>query len=84
MLLDRSTATLTGVSAMNSPATPAGSPKRRRTRCAVTHTVATPSAIWGKSTAHSRKPRSFTLATWIQSASGGLSTETNPAGSNDA
>jgi len=29
------------------------------------------------------RPKSFALATWIHSASGGLSTETKPAGSNE-
>jgi hypothetical protein len=81
-LLDRSTATVTGVSARNSAASnAAGAPKRRRTRWKSNATAATPSSAWGTSTLRPWKPNSLTLATWTHIAIGGLSTETKPAGS---
>ena len=85
MLLERSMATLTGVSARKKAASrPAGAPKRRRTRWKRIPTAATPSSTWGSKRASPLKPRTLTLATWIHSATGGLSTETKPAGSNAA
>ena len=84
VLPERSTATAIGVTARKRPASaPAHGPQCRRTRCDTIASAATPSSTWGSSTARGRKPKSFALATWIHSASGGLSTETKPAGSNE-
>ncbi len=43
----------------------------------------TPSTTWGTSTLRPLKPNSLALTTWIQSATGGLSNDTKPAGSKE-
>ena len=85
MLFVRFTATNTGVMAISSAASSAGAAlKVRRTRWNTMATVATPASACGNSSASGRKPKSFTDATCSHRASGGLSTEMKPTGSNDA
>ncbi len=43
--------------------------------------MSTPSTTWGRTTAHTWKPKMRRDRAWIQSAPGSLSTETVPHGS---
>ena len=84
MLFERSMATLTGVIARKSAASkPASGPKRLRIRQYRSQTEPMPSSTCGSKMLAGRKPKSLTLATWIHSATGGLSTERKPAGSKE-
>src|SRR4051794_17805089 len=79
VLLERSTATASGVNAKNRAASkPAATPKYRRTSAQRSATDQIPSASWGSNTLTVPKPNSSALAASSQNATGGLSSEMNP------
>jgi hypothetical protein len=83
--LSRLIAAVIGVNANSAAASNAvpGPARRRTTRCS-TNTAATPSTAWTSAIAQGWKPNTVTPSVCVQNASGGLSTETTPAGSKPA
>ena len=82
-MFERSTATAIGVQARNSEAKrPAAVPNTRRTRWYSTRIDAKPSRACGSKTLDALKPKSSALRVWAQKATGGLSSDTKPAGWN--
>ena len=84
-LLERATATATGIVAKANPArTPAARPQTRRTVTINSHTASAPQTADGPRTDHDDNPNTLTDAACSQKANGGLSTVTQPPGSNEA
>ena len=81
--LSRLTATLMGLNARIAPETVAAiTPKRGRMVHQSSATAAAPAIALGSMRLVDEKPKTRTLNAWIHSATGGLSTEMYPPGSN--